>query len=436
MSKFAWFVFLTLLAPHCARVGTAANVTPLELEASASSVDWPQFRGPTGQGIAGGKKMPLHWNCRADGSCSRNVVWKQSIPGSGWSSPIVVAGRVYLTTAVSAGPGLSLRAICLNADDGTILWNEEVFAKDKASSQIHSKNSEASPTPLLEGDRLYLHFGHHGTACLDLSGKVLWRNSSLTYPPVHGNGGSPVIAGNALIFSADGASDPFVVALNKANGEVFWKVPRQSDASKKFSFSTPLVIQVKGKTQVVTAGSNVISGLDPESGAEIWRVRYDGYSVVPRPVYGQGLIFMSTGFDHPQVLAIRPDGAGDVTSTHVQWSSKRGAPNTPSLLLVGTELYLASDNGVVSCLDAKTGKVHWDERIAGRCSASPVYADGKIYIQTEEGVGVVLRAGQTFQKLAENDLQERTLASCAMTPGAIYIRGQTHLFKIQDPEGR
>ncbi len=324
---------------------------------------------------------------------------------------------------------LSLRALCLAASSGQVIWDTEIFSVTAGS--VHNKNSQASPTPLVEDGRLYVHFGPNGTACLDLEGKVLWRNTELKYPPVHGSGGSPILVDNALIFSCDGASDPFVVALQKTSGKVLWKVNRQTDAKKYFSFSTPLLITVNGRKQVISPCSNAVCAYDPANGREIWRVLYDGYSVIPRPVYGHGLLYISTGFDHPVLMAIRPDGQGDVTGTHVAWTFSRSAPNTPSLLLAGDELYMVADSGIASCLDARTGHPHWQERVGGNYSASPVYAESRIYLQNEEGMGVVLKAGKEFQKLASNPLGERSLASYAVGDGALFIRTALHLYRIQ-----
>src|SRR6185437_5702085 len=236
------------------------------------------------------------------------------------------------------------------------------------SPRIHGKNSHASPTPLVRGERLFVHFGHQGTACLDLEGKVLWKNTSLHYAPVHGNGGSPILVDDSLVFSCDGGDKRFIVALNVVNGEVRWKTDRTIEASRKFSFSTPLLIVVDGKKQIISPGSNVVCAFDPATGHEIWRVRYDGYSVIPRPVYGQGLLFICTGYNTPSLLAIRPDGKGDVTDTHVVWKTRKAVPHTPSPLLVGEELYFVSDSGQASCLDARTGQVHWQERLGGNYS--------------------------------------------------------------------
>jgi outer membrane protein assembly factor BamB len=408
-------------------IQTLAAAAWLTLALPCLAEDWPEFRGPTGQGLAQGR-LPLKWGPEL------NVAWKQPIPGLGWSSPIVCHGRIYLTTAVpGSGAGdQSLRALCLDAGTGKLLWSTEVFRQDgKTAPRIHGKNSHASPTPLTNGRRLYVHFGHQGTACLDLDGNVVWRNSSLTYQPVHGNGGSPVLVDDALIFSADGGDRQFVAALSRNSGKVLWQTPRKTDAFKKFSFGTPLVITVAGKKQVVSAGSNVVSAYDPATGHEIWRVRHQGYSVVPRPVFGLGLVFVATGYDSPGLLAIRPDGQGDVTASHVAWKIRQGAPLSPSPLLVGDDLYLVSDSGVVSCLDARTGKLHWKERIGGQHSASPLLAGDRIYFEDEAGTGTVIRAGRHFELLARNVLGEKTLASYAAADGALFIRTQQHLYRIQ-----
>ncbi|HVR75087.1 MAG TPA: PQQ-binding-like beta-propeller repeat protein [Planctomycetota bacterium] len=395
--------------------------------AAETGADWPEFRGPTGQGHSGARGLPLHW------SSTKNIAWKRDIPGKGWSSPVVRSERIYLTTAVAGATdrSLSLRALALDAGSGRTLWDVEVFKAD-GSSGIHKKNSHASPTPLAAEDRLYVHFGHEGTAALDLDGKVVWRQRSLRYPPVHGSGGSPVLAGDALIMSFDGASDPFIAALDRSTGNVLWKTPRKTDANKTFSFSTPLLIRARGRDELVSPASNAVVAYDPRTGGELWRVRYDGYSVVPRPVHGHGLVFLSTGYDSPRVLAVRPGGDGDVTATHIAWTARKGAPNTPSLLLEGDEVYMVSDGGVASCLDARTGTVHWQNRVSGPVSASPVLAGGRIHVIDEDGLCVVLKPGKSFEKLAENDLEERTLASPAVVDNAILVRTEKSLYRIEE----
>jgi len=409
-----------MLAPLLCGLATSAG----------TASDWPEFRGPTAQGLAEAA-LPLTWNA------TRNIAWKQPIPGQGWSSPIVKDGRVYLTTAVesktNAAGTLSLRTLCLESATGACVWDVEVFAAEsRAAATHHAKNGNASPTPLLVKQRLYVHFGHHGTACLDLKGTVLWRSTQLKYPPVHGNGGSPVLAGSALIFSCDGAERPFVAALEADTGKLLWKTERETSAKKKFSFSTPLVISVRGQTQVISAGSGAVCAYEPRTGRELWRVSYgEGYSVVPRPVFGHGLLFIASGFDRPVAMAIRPDGQGDVTETHVAWTLNKSVPNTPSMLLVGDELYMVSDAGIASCVEAKTGQVHWQERVEGNYSASPLFAGGRIYFLNEAGTTTVVKAGRTFEKLATNELNERSLASSAASDGALFIRTERHLFKVK-----
>jgi outer membrane protein assembly factor BamB len=404
-------------------------VSTLVLQAAhAAETEWPQFRGPTGQGISAATGVPIEWNATS------GVAWKIDLPGAGWSSPVLSKGKLYLTSAVNAdGAETTLHALCLDAADGKILWDTEVFKPDPGSvAAMHRKNSPASATPIVEAGRLYVHFGHMGTAALDLDGKVLWRQTSLPYSPTHGNGGSPALVGDVLVYSADGPPDPFVAALDTVTGEVRWKTPRNTSAKKLFSFCTPLPIEVDGRRQVISPGSGFVAAYDPVNGQELWRVGYgEGYSVVPRPVYAHGLLYLSSGFDKAALYAINPSGAkGDATETNVAWMQKKGAPLTPSPLVHGDEIYFVADNGIASCADARTGEVYWSERLEGGFSASPVLAEGRIYCQNETGRAFVLKAGKTFQLLAKNDLAERSLASYAVADGALYIRTEGHLWKI------
>jgi outer membrane protein assembly factor BamB len=403
------------------------------LFASASNSlaeDWPQFRGPTGQGISNATKLPAEWGPE------KNIVWKSRVPGQGWSSPVVVAGKIALTSAELVGEEdeqhLSLRALLIDARTGEIAWNVEVFSDSADNARgVHFKNNHASPTPVLR-DKLYVHFGPLGTACLNLSGEILWKQQELKYNSVHGPGGSPVLAGELLLLGCDGLTDPFVVALKTASGKVAWKYSRPPTFFKKIAFSTPLVITAANRRQAIIPGADWVSALDPETGKQLWRVRYDGYSVVPCPVFGQRLVFVSSGYDSPEILAIRPDGTGDVTKTHIAWRTKKGAPTTPSPLIVGEELYLVTDDGVASCYAAETGEPHWQKRLSGAFSASPVYADGKLYFQSEAGRTFVLKPGRVYDLLAENDLGEPTQASYAIADGAIFLRTDQHLYRIEE----
>jgi outer membrane protein assembly factor BamB len=342
---------------------------------------------------------------------------------------------VYLTAAVSGARkgDYSLRALCLDAKTGDIVWDQEVLKEIGAQAPvIHTKNSHASPTPLVDGEQVFVHFGHLGTACLAAKdGKVQWTQQTLKYNPVHGAGGSPVIAGGRLVFCIDGTDKQMVVALDRKTGKVAWQAPRKTNPVKAFSFSTPLLISDKGQEQLIAAGSDVVMSLDPKTGREIWRVRYTGYSVVPRPVYGNGMVYLSTGYDSPQLYAIKTDGKGDVTRTHVAWTAKSGAPRNASPLLVDDALYLAADDGTVTCLDAKTGKERWSERVGRAYSASPIYAGGLIYLMDEFGTATVFKPGAAYDPVATNRMGEKSLASYGVDGNALLLRTEKALYRIE-----
>jgi outer membrane protein assembly factor BamB len=400
----------------------------LLLTLTLTAADWPQFRGPAGDGHADGSNPPTEWGA------AKNLAWRKEVPGLGWSSPVVAAGKVYLTTAVPAGKGdHSLRALCLDAKTGETVWDKEVFRLDgKKAPPIHQKNSHASPTPVIDGEHLFVHFGHAGTACLSArDGGRVWAQQGLSYSPVHGAGGSPVLAGDRLVYCIDGLDKQVVVGLDRKTGKVAWQTPRKVAAAKPFSFSTPLVVTAGGREQVIAAGSNVVMALDPKTGQELWRVRFEGYSVVPRPVFGNGLVYLSTGYDSPVLYAVRPDGTGDVTKTHVAWTAKKGIPRNASPLLVGDALYLASDDGLLTCLDAKTGRQRYSERAGKAFSASPVYAGGHIYLIDEEGLASVVKPGEAFDVVAQNRMGERALASPAADGDALLLRTEKALYRVE-----
>jgi outer membrane protein assembly factor BamB len=385
--------------------------------------DWPQFRGPTGQGHSSERGLPLDW------SESRNVKWKTPVPGRGWSSPVVAGGRVWLTTSVRAN-GASLRAVAYDVETGREAVNVEVFHL-RSADLLNAKNSHASPTPIADGDRVFVHFGAEGTAALTTSGEVVWK-TRLPYQSQHGNGGSPLLYGDLLILSCDGSDQAFVVALDTRTGKVRWKTSRRQPWDQ--AYTTPLLIRVGEQDQVVSVGAYRAAAYDPHTGKELWRVGYaDGFSNVPRPVYGHGLVYIATGFQQPTLLAVRPDGSGDVTRTHVAWTLRRAAPLTPSPLIVGDEIYIVNDGGIASCLDARTGDTHWQQRLGGEYSASPVFADGRIYFLNEEGMATAIAPGKAFVRLATASLDGATLASIAVADGSFFIRSDTHLYRIVKP---
>jgi outer membrane protein assembly factor BamB len=399
----------------------------LLLEPELFGADWFQFRGPDGQGHTEAK-LATEWGP------NKNVTWRKELPGLGWSSPVVVGGKVYLTTAVPQSDGFSLRALCLDARTGDLEWDKEVFREGANAPGIHKKNSHASPTPFVEDGNVYVHFGHLGTACLRAKdGTQVWATQELKYAPVHGNGGSPVVAGKHLIFSTDGTDKQMVVALDKATGAVAWKTPREGKTgAKPFSFGTPLLITANEREQLISPGSGVVMSLDPNTGKEFWRVTYGGgYSVVPRPVFANGLVYVCTGYDAPTLLAIKPDGTGDVTKTHVAFKVKKNVSHNPSPLVVGDALYLVSDGGVLSCLDAKTGEERWTERVGKAYSSSPLYAGGLIYLLDESGTTTVFKPGASYDPVATNKLDERTQASCAVDGAALLLRTEKALYRIE-----
>ncbi len=390
---------------------------------AVAAQDWPQFRGPAGQGHSPERGLPADW------SESKNVVWKTRVQGLGWSSPVVAGGRVWVTAAVDERD-LGLRALAFDIENGRELVNVELFRLRNARD-INPKNSFASPTPVIDGDRVYVHFGADGTAALTTSGEVVWK-TKLSYESQHGAGGSPVVYGELLIVSCDGHDAAFVVALDKQTGKVRWKTNRRQPADQ--AYTTPLIIRVGDRDQLVSVGAYRTAAYDPATGREIWRVSYpEGFSNVPRPVYGHGLVFIATGFQQPTIIAVRPDGTGDVTKTHVAWTLRRGAPLTPSPLLVGDELYVVNDAGIGTCLDAKTGLIHWQMRLGGTYSASPVFADDRIYFLAENGGAMAITPGKEFRRVGTSTLDGAMLASMAVSNGSLFIRTDSHLYRIAAP---
>ena len=405
---------------------TTAAVLMLGFGGLARAAEWRDFRGPTTQGLSDAKRLPTTW------SETENVVWKTEIPGLGWSTPVLTGNRMYLTTAVpEANDTQSLRIVCVHQQTGEILFNNELF-RTEGAVEIHKKNSHASASPLIDDGRVYVHFGPHGTAAIDLDGKLLWKCNELKYLPQHGVGGSPALASDRLVVSCDGHDTQYVAALDKLTGSVLWKTPRDSGFSKGFSFGTPLVVEIDGKLQAICPGSGLIASYDPATGKELWRVRHGNWSVVPRPIYASGLIIAATGYEKGKVVAIDPTGAGDVTDTHVKWSMDRGVPYNPSPVVVGDDVYFVADAGIISCLDVKTGKPHWTERVGGKYSASLLYADGKIYSLNEEGKAIVFKPGHSFEKIAENEFANglRTYASYVPVDGALFLRSESHLYRV------
>jgi outer membrane protein assembly factor BamB len=394
--------------------------------------EWPQFRGPDGQGHSDAHGVPLTW------SETENVKWKTPIPGEGWSSPVVSGNQIWMTTALDDGQ--SLHAVCVDFDTGQILNDVEVFHVDELQPK-HDLNSYASPTPVIDGDFVYVDFGRYGTACLATkTAQVLWRNHELQVDHQTGPGSSPVLYRDKLIVVRDGIDEQFVAALDTRSGAVVWKTDRSVELTKQAnmhkSFCTPLVIAVDGKDQLISPAAEWLYAYEPDTGKELWRVHYPGYSNVPRPVYGLGLLFVATGFDRPQLWAIKPGGAGDLSATNVVWKIVPGAPAQPSPVLVGERLYVVNDSGIATCIEAKSGVVKWKERLTSKdelpalFSASPLFADGRIYFFDRQGITIVIEPGDTFKTLAKNELRDGCMASPAVVGKSFVVRTKTALYRI------
>ena len=413
---------------HKFKLFTSMLLTPLAaFSAMAAELgDWPQFRGPNSDGHVKNVVSPLEW------SDSKSVAWKIAIPGLGWSSPALAQGKVFLTTAVPNDGGLSLRALALDAKTGKIVWEREVRAIAKAP-KIHSKNSHASPTPVVRDGSVFVHFGALGMASLAAAdGSIQWTNFELDYPPVHGSGGSPVFHDGKLVIVCDGSTKPFVAAVDAKTGKVAWKQLRSVVGKINHSFVTPTVAVIDGKAQVMAPGPDHFAAYDLETGTELWRVKAPGWSVVPQPTIGHGLVIYNHDYDSPELLAVKLGGKGDVTESNIVWRLKQGAPSSPSPLLIGDELYFVSDKGIASCVNAKTGERYWMERLSSdsNYSASPIFVNGRVLFLAENGLATWVQVGQKFAVLGKNSVPGRTLATPAFSEDAMFLRTDEHLYKF------
>lgn len=431
----------------------AAALVPL---AHLAAADWPQFRGPAGDGTSTARNLPREW-----GGAFGEPAWQTEIPGRGWSSPVVVGDRVWLTSAESlalptadrqkrleqglykdfqeqfqAHSSVTLYAIEVNVKTGELLRELELFTCEDAAP-IHATNTYASPTPATDGQRLYCHFGSLGTLALDLaSGRVAWRER-FRVDDITGPGSSPVLWRDKLILPCDGADQQFVVALDKLTGQIAWKSPRPKidlEGKHRRAFSTPLMVEFAGREQLIVPGAQWVCSYDPATGDELWRVNFgDGHATIPRPVYRDGLVYVCTGYMKPKLWAIRVDGRGDVSQSHVAWRYTKQVPEISSPIVVGDELYFVSTPGVATCLDARTGRVHWQERLGGNFAASPIAAEGRILFTSQEGVTTALAASREFRLLARNQLIGQTMASPAIAGEAILIRAERMLYCVGKP---
>jgi len=398
---------------------------------SLAGDSWTQFRGPNQDGTTDAKGLPLEW------SEEKNVKWKTEIPGEGWSSPLVANGQVWLTTSLEEGH--SLRALCVDLATGKILRDIEVF-KNETPPPKHKRNSYASPTGIIEGDHVFVHFGPMGTACLDAkTGSIRWENRELVHDTQNGPGGSLTLWKDRLIVACDGTDLQFEATLDKATGKVLRKTPRNAPeladlkTDMRKAYGTPVLMKIDGKDQALTTASNRLWATDPESGKELWHVKYPrGFSNVPLPVSDGKIIVISSGFGKPVLMGIKVGGAsGDATQSHVLWQQLKGGPDQCSPCLVKDRVYVTTSGGILSCFNLQTGDVIWQERIGADFASSPILAEGRLYFFSANGPCTVIEPGDTFKKLAENNLDAGCMASPAVVGKALIVRTKTHLYRIE-----
>ena len=409
-------------------LATCAVAALLGATADLRAENWTRFRGPNGQGVSQETDLPIRW------SSSDNILWKTPVPGVGWSSPIVYDDAVFLTTATEEG--VSCRVLRLDRRDGRIVWDKEVHRQTPGRKR--RQNSYATPTPVTDGERVYAVFYDGTVVAVDFAGNPVWKNTDIEFFSLHGLGASPLLIDGQLIMPFDGSSpaedrvgwkEPWdkavVLSLDTATGAVRWKGAR---GLSRVGHVSPIVIN--GGTQLVSAGGDRVQGFDVRSGQRIWSIYSQGEGVTPSPVIGEELIFTSSGFEAPTIRAIRMGGTGDVTDTHIAWEQKRGVPVLASPLYAAPYLYTITRDNILHCIEAHSGAIVWQRRLEGTYSASPVLADGRIYILSEEGLTLVLRPGPRYEELARNHLGERCLASMAVSQGDFFIRSEEHLFRI------
>ena len=403
--------------------------TPLAAQtATQTQAAWREF-GQHGGHAVGNGSLPTEW------SETKNVSWKTAIPGSGWSSPVVDGNEIWLTTSIDEKR--SLRAICINAETGKIDIDVEVFNPEELVAK-HARNGHATPTAVLDDEHVYVHFGSYGTAALKRSnGDIVWTNKDTVINHQWGPGSSPVLLDDMVVFNCDGMEQRYVIALNKQTGKPAWKTTRSEKITKggffRKAFSTPTIVQINGETKLLSGGANQVTTFDPKTGKEGWSVSYFGYAGVTKPIVADNRAFVTSGYGDGALMAIQISDADGHKSGELLWKTNKGTPIIPSPLVIGSELYMISDNGILSCLDAATGDVHWRERLPGSFASSLTFGDGKLYVSNDKGQTTVLKPSKTEPtKLATNQLDSNIQASPALVNGTIFLRTKTSLYRIEE----
>ncbi len=423
-------------------VWTFIALISLGVSTPADEGPWNQFRGPRADGTAQSTALPVKF---AEGS--PEIRWKTALPGRSWSSPVIWGNQIWVTNApevqndTKVRPKLDkplvLSAVCLDLKTGKVLKDLPLF-EVSIPQFTHVTNSYASPTPYIEEGRVYIHFGAYGTACLDTeTGKKIWERKDLECDHFRGPGSSPIVYGDLLYLTFDGFDVQFIIALNKLTGETVWKQDRNvdfgtTDGDAKKAYSTPLLIDVDGKSMLVSPFASHTIAYDPLSGKPLWSVKHGGMNAAGRPLFGNGLLYVSTADGPNPLVAINPIGEGDITK-NIAWRSNKGVPKRPSQILLGDSLFMMNDSGVASCLDAKTGQEIWTKRLPGEYWASPLYANGLIYCFSQQGDIPVFKASREFELVTENKLDDGFVASPAVAGNALILRSKTHLYRIETP---
>ncbi len=438
-------------------LGATSGGDPGTMPATSGAANWPQWRGSDGTGVSAETGVPLEWGN------SKNILWKTPIPGQGHSSPIVWGDRVFLTanlegevipgakaaTHINEGKEFKhpdstggdrrqiLKVFCLDRDTGKLLWGQTAY-DGKVYDDRHRKGSYAAPTPATDGTFVYAWFGTEGIYCYDFGGKEIWKTILGPIPTVGmGPGSSPVLYQNLVILlcDEDNGDNSFIAALDKKSGKVVWKTPRKVEAS----WATPILAGTPFKAELVCSGNQWIISYDPATGKELWRVKGHGSNAIGTPLRGHGMVFVYAGFPDKHTFAIKLGGSGDLTGTaNIAWTYEKGTAYVPSGILYGDYIYLMSDRGLLTCLDAKTGAVQYDNgRIPfpATFTASPVAVDGKILITSEDGDTFVIKAGPKHEVLATNSIEEPVFASPAISQGLLFIRGYKNLYCIGKRKG-
>jgi len=395
--------------------------------AQSPATSWPAYRGPSDDGHSTARNVPVSW------SETENVAWRTKIPGRGWSSPVVMDGTVWITTSEPVGK--KLEVIEIKEKDGSIMRMIEVFEIEFPQEQ-HPLNTYASPSPVIEPGRLYVHFGAYGTACLDTrSGKIIWKRNDLQCDHGVGPGSSPMLYKNLLILTFDGQDLQYLIALDKNTGKTVWNTPRGLDygdlaPDSRKAFTTPVVVRSNGQDQLISVGPHVVMAYEPLTGKEIWKVRFEGFSGSSRPVIDGQNVYINSGLTPASIMAIKLAGTGDKTETGIVWSNKHSMAARSSPLLIDGLLYMVNSAGQAKCIDTKTGKEIWVERVGEETSASPVFAGGLIYTFDQGGLTSIIRPGRTFMKVAENRISDGFMASPAVTDGSLYLRSKSELIRV------